>query len=174
MGENILFTNFRSDGTAITKPCRADRQYIKQLEKEAKAKGKKFNLNTLIKEGKFKPSVEIMNQNFFKEFANSWQDIYNKKFPHKKPLFKKEKTEDSEEKKDDGACGSNKDSAPVFATKDDIVQAVKDSIKPMVIEAVKECLGIKDDAKPEVTGGVVDSTINKEEVVTRDYSSFLE
>ena len=86
----------------------------------------------------------------------------------------KEKTEDSEEKKDDDACGSNKDSAPVFATKDDIVQAVKDSIKPMVMEAVKECLGIKDDAKPEVTGGVVDSTINKEEVVTRDYSSFLE
>lgn len=98
---HILFTNFRSDGTAITKPCRADRQYIKQLEKEAKAKGKKFNLNTLIKEGKFKPSVEIMNQNFFKEFANSWQDIYNKKFPHKKPLFKKEKTEDSE---DFGRC----------------------------------------------------------------------
>ena len=62
----------------------------------------------------------------------------------------------------------------MFVTKDDIVQAVKDSIKPMVIEAVKECLGIKDDAKPEVTGGVVDSTINKEEVVTRDYSSFLE
>ena len=85
-----------------------------------------------------------------------------------------EKTEDSEEKKDDGACGSNKDSAPVFATKDDIVQAVKDSIKPMVMEAVKECLGIKDDAKPEVTGGVVDSAINKEKVVTRDYSSFLE
>ena len=86
----------------------------------------------------------------------------------------KEKTEDSEEKKGDDACGSNKDSAPVFATKDDIVQAVKDSIKPMVIEAVKECLGIKDDAKPEVTGGVVDSAINKEKVVTRDYSSFLE
>ena len=85
-----------------------------------------------------------------------------------------EKTEDSEEKKDDDTCGSNKDSAPVFATKDDIVQAVKDSIKPMVIEAVKECLGIKDDAKPEVTGGVVDSAIDKEEVVTRDYSSFLE
>lgn len=85
-----------------------------------------------------------------------------------------EKTEDSEEKKDDDACGSNKDSAPVFATKDDIVQAVKDSIKPMVMEAVKECLGIKDDAKPEVNGGVVDSAINKEEVVTRDYSSFLE
>ena len=85
-----------------------------------------------------------------------------------------EKTEDSEEKKDDDACGSNKDSAPVFATKDDIVQAVKDSIKPMVMEAVKECLGIKDDAKPEVTGGVVDSAINKEKVVTRDYSSFLE
>ena len=89
------------------------------------------------------------------------------------------KTDDSEPKegegkKDDNACGANKDSAPVFATKDDIIKAVQDSIKPMVQEAVKEVLGIKDDAKPEVTGGVVDSAINKEEVVTRDYSSFLE
>ena len=89
------------------------------------------------------------------------------------------KTDDSESKegegkKDDDACGANKDSAPVFATKDDIIKAVQDSIKPMVQEAVKEVLGIKEDAKPEVTGGVVDSAINKEEVVTRDYSSFLE
>ncbi len=89
------------------------------------------------------------------------------------------KTDDSEPKegegkKDDDACGANKDSATVFATKDDIIKAVQDSIKPMVQEAVKEVLGIKDDAKPEVTGGVVDSAINKEEVVTRDYSSFLE
>lgn len=89
------------------------------------------------------------------------------------------KTDDSEPKegegkKDGDACGANKDSAPVFATKDDIIKAVQDSIKPMVQEAVKEVLGIKEDAKPEVTGGVVDSAINKEEVVTRDYSSFLE
>lgn len=89
------------------------------------------------------------------------------------------KTDDSEPKegegkKDDDACGANKDSAPVFATKDDIIKAVQDSIKPMVQEAVKEVLGIKDDAKPKVTGGVVDSAINKEEVLTRDYSSFLE
>lgn len=89
---------------------------------------------------------------------------------------KEDENKDSkaEEKKDNDACGSNKDSATVFATKDDIIQAVKDSIKPMVMEAVKECLGIKDDTKSEVTGGVIDSAINKEARVTRDYSSFLE
>lgn len=89
---------------------------------------------------------------------------------------KEDENKDSkaEEKKDNDACGSNKDSATVFATKDDIIQAVKDSIKPMVMEAVKECLGIKDDTKSEVTGGVIDSAINKEAGVTRDYSSFLE
>ena len=87
-------------------------------------------------------------------------------------------TDDSEPKEEEGkkdgdACGANKDSAPVFATKDDIIKAVQDSIKPMVQEAVKEVLGIKEDTKSEVTGGVVDSAINKEKV-TRDYSSFLE
>ena len=84
------------------------------------------------------------------------------------------KDSEAEEKKDNDACGSNKDSATVFATKDDIIQAVKDSIKPMVMEAVKECLGIKDDTKSEVTGVVIDSAINKEAVVTRDYSLFIE
>ena len=123
---------------------------------------------SLGKKAEPKPAVD--------DTANKDSSDENKeeKTEHSEAKEDEEKTEDSEEKKGDDACGSNKDSAPVFATKDDIVQAVKDSIKPMVIEAVKECLGIKDDAKPEVTGGVVDSAINKEKVVTRDYSSFLE
>lgn len=87
------------------------------------------------------------------------------------------KAEDSEPEKDetkeDDGCKA-KDSAPEVASKDDIIQAVKDSIKPMVMEAVKEVLGIKDDSKPEVTGGVVDSVINKVEAIERDYASFLD
>ena len=95
--------------------------------------------------------------------------------PEKKDEGKEGENKDAEsEKKDEKDGCSNKDSAPVFATKDDIIQAVKDSIKPMVMEAVKECLGIKDDTKPEINGGVIDSAINKEAVVMRDYSSFLE
>lgn len=104
---------------------------------------------------------------------------------------KEEKTEDSEPEKEgepkaedsepekkgepeaDDGCKA-KDSAPEVVSKDDIIQAVKDSIRPMVIEAVKEVLGVKDDNKPEVTGGVVDSVINKVEAVKRDYASFLD
>ena len=86
------------------------------------------------------------------------------------------KSEDSEEKKDDkekDGC-HNKDSAVV--AKDDIISAVKNSIKPLVAEAVKEVLGLKEDsAKPEIKGGVVDSkVVNNEVSNTRDYSSFLE
>lgn len=84
------------------------------------------------------------------------------------------KAEDSEpeEKPEEDGC-KNKDSAAEVIAKDDIIQAVKDSIKPMVMEAVKEVLGIKDD-KPEVTGGVIDSVINKVEAIERDYASFLD
>ena len=76
-------------------------------------------------------------------------------------------SKDEEEEKD----GCNKDSA--FATKDDVVTAIRDSLKaelkPLVAEAVKECLGIKD-GKSSVEGSELDS---KEEVIVRDYSDFL-
>ena len=80
---------------------------------------------------------------------------------------KNEDSKDEEEEKD----GCNKDSA--FATKDDIVTAIRDSLKaelkPLVAEAVKECLGIKD-SRTAVAGSELDS---KEEVPVRDYSDFL-
>ena len=76
-------------------------------------------------------------------------------------------SKDEEEKKD----GCNKDSA--FATKDDVITAIRDSLKaelkPLVAEAVKDCLGIKD-SKTAVEGSELDS---KEEVIVRDYSDFL-
>lgn len=65
--------------------------------------------------------------------------------------------------------GCNKDSA--FMTKDDMLTALKAELAPMVADAVKECLGLKD-GKPSVEGSELDSMGS--EVVTRDYTSFLE
>ena len=86
---------------------------------------------------------------------------------------KEDKTDDSEPKEGEDGCGKNKDSAPVFATKDDIAKAIADSVKPMVMEAVKECLGIKD-SKPSADGCELDSAINGKEKSNFDYASFLE
>lgn len=84
----------------------------------------------------------------------------------------KSETKDSDEKeKSDKKDSCNKDSAVVM-TKDDILTAVKDSLKPMVTEAVKEVLGIKENNKAVISGGVVDSAIKGNDEV-RDYSSFL-
>ena len=86
---------------------------------------------------------------------------------------KEDKTDGSEPKEGEDGCGKNKDSAPVFATKDDIAKAIADSVKPMVMEAVKECLGIKD-SKPSADGCELDSAINGKEKSNFDYASFLE
>lgn len=86
---------------------------------------------------------------------------------------KEDKTDDSEPKEGEDGCGKNKDSAPVFATKDDIAKAIADSVKPMVMEAVKECLGIKDN-NPSVDGCELDSAIKGKEKIVTDYDSFLE
>lgn len=82
-----------------------------------------------------------------------------------------DKNEDSadEDKKDKGEKdGCNKDSA--FMTKDDMLTALKAELAPMVADAVKECLGLKD-GKPSVEGSELDSM---EKTVVRDYTSFLE
>lgn len=92
-----------------------------------------------------------------------------------KPDEKEEKTEDSEKPEEKDGC--NKDSLPL--DKEGVAKMIKDSItdilKPMVTEAVKECLGVKDNTKPEATGGVIDS-VNSEvsNISTRDYTDFLE
>lgn len=92
-----------------------------------------------------------------------------------KPDEKEEKTEDSEKPEEKDGC--NKDSLPL--DKEGVAKMIKDSItdvlKPMVTEAVKECLGVKDNTKPEATGGVIDS-VNSEvsNISARDYTDFLE
>ena len=82
-----------------------------------------------------------------------------------------EKTEDSEKEESKGeekTDSCNKDSSSI---KDDILSAIKDSIKPLVADAVKEVLGIKENDKAEAKGCVVDNAVNGNEI--RDYSSFL-
>ena len=80
------------------------------------------------------------------------------------------KKEDKKDNKD--AC--NKDSgAELFVTKDDFL-AFKKELGGLVTSAVKECLGIKDDKKPEVSGVSLDSASDDSAVSARDYSSFLD
>jgi hypothetical protein len=81
---------------------------------------------------------------------------------------------DSKENKSE-KDGCNKDSAPAVMTKDDMLAVLKAELPAMVQSAVKECLNIKDDKKPEVTGGVVDSkTTETGSSGNFDYESFLE
>ena len=84
----------------------------------------------------------------------------------------KAKNEDSADKEDDKDTGEkdgcNQDSA--FMTKDDMLTALKAELAPMVADAVKECLGLKD-GKSSVEGSELDSM---EKTVVRDYTSFLE
>ena len=87
---------------------------------------------------------------------------------------KDEENKDSKEEKDEkdekDGCHGNKDSAEVVAS---IMDSLKAELKPMVAEAVKECLGIKDD-KAKVEGGVVDSDNTTGGESARDYSSFVD
>jgi len=80
----------------------------------------------------------------------------------------KNKDSADEEDKDKNKDGCNKDSA--FITKDDLLTAMKAELAPMVADAVKECLGLKE-GKPSVEGSELDSM---EKTVVRDYTSFLE
>ena len=85
-----------------------------------------------------------------------------------------EKTEDSkdEEKSDKDGCGA-KDSASVIMSKDDMLSALKEMLPGMVESTVKNVLGIKDSAHPQVDSGEVDSFTGNENTGNRDYSSFL-
>lgn len=71
--------------------------------------------------------------------------------------------------KEEDGC-KNKDSV---MTKDDMLSAIKDAIPELVQNAVKEVLGLKDDAKPQINGGIVDSSNTGSSVVVRNYEDFL-
>ena len=88
----------------------------------------------------------------------------------------KDSTDKPEEGEDEGnknKDGCNKDSVP-FDTKDDILAVLDSQLEPMVMKAVKKCLGIKEDTKPSVEGSELDSANKGNACVTRDYTSFLE
>jgi len=108
-----------------------------------------------------------------KEDENKDSEEESKEDENKDSEDKEEKNEDSEDKEDkEEKDGCNKDS--VADTKDTMVTAILDSLKaelkPLVAEAVKDCLGIKD-SKTSVEGSELDS---KEDFPVRDYSDFLE
>ena len=84
-----------------------------------------------------------------------------------------DKTKEGEDEDNKNKDGCNKDSVP-FATKDDILAVLDSQLEPMVMKAVKKCLGIKEDTKPSVEGSELDSANKGNACVTRDYTSFLE
>ena len=84
-----------------------------------------------------------------------------------------DKPEEGEDEGNKNKDGCNKDSVP-FATKDDILAVIDSQLEPMVMKAVKKCLGIKEDTKPSVEGSELDSANKGNACVTRDYTSFLE
>lgn len=93
--------------------------------------------------------------------------------PEKKDEGKEGESKDAEPEKDEKDGCNNKDSAAVM-TKDDMLAAIKDALPELVQSAVKEVLGLKDDtAKPQVDGGVVDSSNTGSSVVARNYEDFL-
>ena len=105
------------------------------------------------------------------EDENKDSDESDKKSEEGKDKDSEDNTK-SEEGKDKTKDGCNKDSATaLYATKDDIT-ALKNELNNLVIGAVKECLGIKE--KKEPAGSTLDSTIKNEDVLKRDYASFLE
>ena len=95
--------------------------------------------------------------------------------PKEKEETPKEKEEapkdegSKEAPKEEDGC-KNKDSV---MTKDDMLSAIKDAIPELVQNAVKEVLGLKDDAKPQINGGIVDSSNTGSSVVVRNYEDFL-
>lgn len=80
-----------------------------------------------------------------------------------------EEKDSKEEKEEKDGCHGNKDSA--LFSKEELVSAVKDSLKPAILDAVKEVLGVKD-SKAVVTGSEIDKT--EDSVALRDYSAFLD
>nr|DAO97458.1 MAG TPA: hypothetical protein [Caudoviricetes sp.] len=94
----------------------------------------------------------------------------------KEDKSKEDEDKDSKHKEDKDRDGCNKDSAKPL-TADDVRAIVKDSIHTEVASAVKEVLGITSskDSHADVKGAVIDSANDESEnVVTRDYSAFLD
>ena len=112
-----------------------------------------------------------------KTFDTMWEKAQAESlanFDSKDKEDKEDKTEDSkdeEDKEEKDGCHGNKDSDEIVSS---IMNSLKAELKPMVAEAVKECLGVKDDKSSKAEGGVVDSDIATGDVPLRDYTSFVD
>lgn len=82
-----------------------------------------------------------------------------------------EEKDSKEEKDEKDGCHGNKDSA--LFSKEELISAVKDSLKPAILDAVKEVLGVKD-SKASITGSEIDTGKTEDSVASRDYSAFLD
>ena len=84
----------------------------------------------------------------------------------------KTKSDDSKDEEKKDGCHANKDSS-VVTTKDDVLAVIKDTLPALVMGAVKEVLGIKENGEPKITGSALDS-VSMNGIETRDYSSFVD
>ena len=84
------------------------------------------------------------------------------------PKDKKDKKDKKEDKNVDSLT------TPIVWTKDSIMAIVKDSMKEMAVDAVKEALGIKSKTKDDSMEINKDSLTDGLDVISKDYTSFLE
>lgn len=130
--------------------------------------GKKPETEAGVKDSEEKDKEdEDKNEDSADKEGKEGKEDENKDSKDKEDEDKNEDSKDKEDEKDE-KDGCNKDSA--FITKDDMLTAIKAELAPMVADAVKECLGLKE-GKSSVEGSELDSM---EKTVVRDYTSFLE
>ena len=128
--------------------------------------GKKPETETGVKDSEEKDEEDEGKD---EDSADKGKEDKNKDSKDGEDEGKDEDSADEEDKgKDKNKDGCNKDSA--FMTKDDMLTALKAELAPMVADAVKECLGLRD-GKPSVEGSELDSM---GETSVYDYTSFLE
>ena len=118
------------------------------------------------KEDEAKDSEEKEDEAKDSEKEGESKDSEEKEDEAKDSEEKEDEAKDSE-KEDEEKDGCNKDSALVAS----ILDSLKAELKPMVTEAVKECLGIKE-GKTSVEGSELDSA-NTDEMNRFDYESFI-
>lgn len=137
--------------------------------------GKKEAELVPILDSLYKEAMEISVKGFSSDAKEEEEKAEDTTADEKLKGKETDSKDEEEEEKEEDSCGKkdaekeedsvSKDSVSV----DSIVDAVKDSIKPIVVEAVKECLGIKDSAK--VSGMEV---TEEKSVRSYDYASFLD
>ena len=155
------------DSVAILKDCEAKNKLM-DIVKDCFD-----NKEMAIKEAELTATLDSMytsiNNASFEEISEAFKNAVKDSEAEED---KKEEDSEAEEKKEEDSKaeekdGCNKDSAIVAS----IMDSLKTELKPLVTEAVKECLGLRDNTS-KVEGGVIDSANAGEDVVI-DYSSFL-